>query len=180
MLLLYVHGFRSTINSAKAKLLKDYYGNNIIIADFSHIPKIAIFQLEKMIEKNNITGIIASSLGGFYATHLSEKYNLKCVLINPSTRPFETLSKFIGANKTYDGELFEWKPEYLDQLSQYAIDKPNTSNYQVFLQRGDEVLDYRIAKRYYDGADITIEDGGNHRFDGFERHFDKVDNFLDK
>lgn len=177
-MILYIHGFRSTQNSAKAKLLKKQYKEQIHIADFSHIPDKAIEELDNIIKELNITGIIASSLGGFYATYLSEKYNLKTTLINPSTKPYETLRRYLGANETYDGDPFEWKEEYLEQLKNLSHLNVTSSNYLLFLQKGDEILDYSVAQGYYNGAKMTIEDGGNHRFQSFERHFEKLNDFL--
>jgi len=177
-MLLYIHGFRSTHNSAKAVQFKAHYGAGIVIADFSHIPDEAIATLEQIIETHGITGIIASSLGGFYATYLSEKYALKALLINPSTRPYETLAKYLGDNETYDGDPFVWRQEDLAQLKAYTISTPTLQRYCIFLQQEDEVLDYTIAKRYYDGACMLIEEGGTHRFEGLERHFSQINQFF--
>jgi len=178
-MILYIHGFRSTENSAKAVQLKAYYQEKMKIASFSHMPDEAIQTLEKIIETHEISGLMASSLGGFYATYLSQKYHIKTILINPSTRPYETLERYLGENETHDGKIFEWKREYLAQLKEYVIDKPHTENYAVFLKKGDEILDYRIAEKYYRGAEIVIDEGGNHRFEDFEKYFTNADQFFD-
>jgi len=177
-MILYIHGFRSTENSAKAVLLKAHYKDQIHIARFSHVPEQAIRDLEQIIKDNNITGIIASSLGGFYVTYLSEKYHLKTVLINPSTRPYKTLERYLGENETHDGALFDWKRVYLEQLKEFAVEIPRGENYYLFLKKGDEILDYHVAEQYYQGANILIEEGGSHRFEDFEKHFSLVDHFL--
>ncbi len=173
-MILYIHGFRSTIESHKAKILKKHYKENIIIPDYSIIPQQAIKELEKIIENQNIKGIIASSLGGFYATYLSEKYNLKTVLINPSVKPYLTLKKYIGENEKYNGTPFDWTMEHIEMLSNLKMEKITLENYYIFLQQGDEVLDYRKAEERYRGAKLFIESGGNHRFQNFERFFDDV------
>ncbi len=177
-MILYIHGFRSTPNSDKALLFKAHYGDRVVIADFSYEPEAAIVELEQIMAKNDITGMIASSLGGFYATYLSEKYAVKAVLINPSTKPYETLERYLGTNETHDGALFEWKKEHLVQLEQFAVKAPTTERYALFLQKGDEILDYRAAQRYYAGAETVLEEGGSHRFGGIERHFSRIDHFL--
>jgi predicted esterase YcpF (UPF0227 family) len=178
-LILYIHGFRTTVESHKAKILKEHYHlDNIFIADHSLIPTEAIQELEKIIETKNITAIIASSLGGYYATYLSEKYNLKTVLINPSITPYKTLTKALGENERQDGFKFIWKEEHLTMLEQFKVKNPTLDNYFLFLQKGDEVLDYRIAEKFYKGSKLIIEEGGNHRFKGFGRFFDDVSKFL--
>jgi len=50
--------------------------------------------------------------------------------------------------------------------------------YYVLLQTDDEVLDYTMAAERYDGARLTIEQGGNHSFEGFENHLASIMDFL--
>jgi predicted esterase YcpF (UPF0227 family) len=52
------------------------------------------------------------------------------------------------------------------------------SRYWLLLQRGDEVLDYREAVAFYAGCRQTVEAGGDHQFQGFERHLPGVAAFL--
>lgn len=177
-MLLYIHGFRTTAQSHKADLLKDYFKDTIIIADFRISPNDAIEDLELLIQKYPITGIIASSLGGFYASYLSERHNLKTILINPSTLPFETTRRYLGKNTRDDGSTFIWDESDLNALRYYDVAVSKPENYLIFLQTGDEILDYTLAKNRYNGSAMVIEEGGNHRFDRFERYFDKVSAFL--
>lgn len=177
-MLLYIHGFRTTINSHKAVRLKEYYEDDIFIADHPIEPLKAISYLEKIIKEQNITGIIASSLGGFYATYLSEKFNIKTVLINPSVKPYKSTLRYIGENTTADGVPFLWKKKHLRQLDKLKIKHLKKDNFYLFLQTGDEVLDYKVAKKRYKGAKMLIETGGNHRFANFERFYGDVSKFL--
>ena len=178
-MLLYIHGFRTTPTSHKATLLKAEYQERLIVSDHSCVPRQAIGELEEIIENNPITGIIASSIGGFYATYLSEKYQLKAMLINPSVAPYETTRKYLGANEKFDGTTFHWTEEHLEMLAQLRVTQLTPENYFVFLQKGDAVLDYRKAEAFYAGAKFVIEEGGNHRFHKFERFFGEIALFLE-
>lgn len=177
-LILYIHGFRTTAQSSKANILKKHFNDTIVIADFRVSPADAIEDLERLITKHSITGIIASSLGGFYASYLSERHNIKTVLINPSIAPYETTRRYLGKNTRDDGSVFIWNERDIDDLCSYIVKVPNTKNYCIFLQAGDEILDYTVAKNHYDGSKMIIEEGGNHRFDQFERYFYEVEAFL--
>ncbi len=177
-MLLYIHGFGKTIHSEKSKALKKYFGQNIIISDHSIVPDIAVEELENMVEKNNIQGLIGSSLGGFYATYLSEKYALKAVVSNPSVQPRVTTKNYLGKRAREDGSTFVWNQEYIDMFEKLKVEKLSVNNYFVLLQKGDEVLDYRMAQNYYDGAKMVVEDGGNHSFVGYENFFEQMGEFF--
>ena len=175
---LYVHGFRTTYRSYKAGLAKGHFKEELFIADHPVQPRRAIAYLEKTIEENSIKGMIASSLGGYYATYLSEKYNLKTVLINPSVKPYETTKSYLGTNTKSNGEEFEWKEKHLGRLAELKIEKPKQENYLLFLQTGDDVLDYKVALDFYKGSRMIVEQNGNHRFKGLDRYFDEITSFL--
>ena len=177
-MLLYIHGFRTTPRSQTSQLLKKHYGEHLLLSDHPFAPDAAIDTIENLLKHHPVTGLIASSLGGYYATYLAEKYEMPAVLINPSTRPFITTRAYLGTNTTYDGETFEWQEHHLKELEKYAIENPHPERYYLCLQKGDAVLDYRIALTYFDGAKVCLEEGGGHHFEGLERHFESIDRFL--
>ncbi len=43
----------------------------------------------------------------------------------------------------------------------------DAERYQVWLQTGDETLDYRDAAQFYRGCALRIQAGGDHGFQGF-------------
>lgn len=177
-MILYIHGFRATKTSYKAGLLKGHFKDKIYIADHPVEPKKAIEYLEDVIQKKKITGIIASSLAGYYATFLSEKYDLKTALINPSVMPYETTREYLGINTKQDNETFEWKEKHLEQLKELYVEKPTQENYFLFLQMADAIIDYKVALDFYKGSRMVVEEGGDHSFKGFERYFETISSFL--
>ncbi len=175
---LYMPGFRATCKSYKSGLFKGHFKENIFISNHPVQPQKAIAYLENIISEENIKGIIASSLAGYYATYLSEKHNLKAVLINPSVKPYTTTRKYLGLNTKTNGEEFIWKEKHLEELEKLKVEKPTLKNYLLLLQSGDNVLDYKVALNFYNGCKTIVEDGGNHGFEGLDRHLDKITLFL--
>ena len=87
--ILYLHGFASSADSTKADLTKSFIEKKtkktkILIPDLDNDIEVAFYQIENIISEESITAFIGSSLGGFYGTYFSEKYNLRCVNINPA------------------------------------------------------------------------------------------------
>jgi uncharacterized protein len=120
------------------------------------------------------------SLGGFWATWLAEKYNLPAVLINPAVKPQEFMPGYLEVDlKSYHtDDSYRLRAQHIDEI--IAVDVPVTrlSNYWLLVQKGDETLDYRRAVQKYAGCKQTIEDGGDHSFQGFERFFDDCMTFF--
>jgi len=164
--ILYIHGFGSCGIGNKSTQLRAYFGEASVIApDLPASPLLAISLLEVIIREQNVDLIIGSSLGGYYATYLAEKYRLKAVLLNPSTVPYRTLQPYVGTHKRFcDQAPFEFKEKYLDDLYTLQI-RPEKGAYLVLLQSKDEVLDYTKAESFYSKHRVVVEYGGNHRFE---------------
>ena len=185
--LLYLHGFSSSPQSLKAQLISQYMSDNhcldqLLCPQIPSVPEEARLFLEQLVEEtleNYPLSFAGSSLGGYYATYLAEKYSGSAVLINPSVKPYETLSAHLGENKFYfDEGCWEFDESHIQQLEDMKVEKiTKPEQYLVLLQTGDEILDYREAELKYKNSQIIIEQGGDHSFVGFERYIPKIMQF---
>lgn len=120
--------------------------------------------------------LVGSSLGGFYATVLAEKYDLDAVLINPAVIGQLPMEDFIGMHQwLYTGEPFEFTAQHIDELRAMvrpSLQKP--SRFWLLLEEGDETLDYRQAVVYYAGARQTVLAGGDHSFTRWPDYLDEI------
>ncbi|TYL47160.1 YqiA/YcfP family alpha/beta fold hydrolase [Marinomonas sp. IMCC 4694] len=176
--LLYIHWFNSSDRSHKATVLMDAAAkmgqpNAVLSPCLSWQPAKAIAQLEAMIEKNLSQGVtlIGSSLGGFYAAFLAEKYHLNTVLVNPAVQAPTLLTRHLGHQQNpYTNEAYELTGAHMLELENLVIAQPTPKRYWLMVQEGDEVLDYRAALTAFPQvARLTQEAGGDHRFVDFER-----------
>ena len=180
MRIIYVHGFNSSPASFKAGLLRKKLGSLGKEADFSaphlpHRPLEAIATLETEVRQAGSAALVGSSLGGFYATWLAEKYALKAVLVNPSVRPYESLREYVGPQKNlYTGVEYEFTARHLAELRELEMATITPDCYLLLVQTGDEVLDYREAVDKYRGARQIVVDGGDHAFSGFGDYLDLI------
>ncbi len=123
--------------------------------------------LEELIGVCDDVRLIGSSLGGYYAMYLAQKYQLKVCLINPAMHSSKTLSRMLGqAPNFYDGSHFEWKTSHLEMLEKYECTMTEQSNVLLMVQKGDEVLDYKEAVEKLPDAKQIVEEGGDHSFVG--------------
>ena len=181
-MILYLHGFASCGDSTKTKLLKKYFGDKEVLApDLPVNPSEAVSLARKLIIEHDIDLIIGSSLGGFYASYFCETMGIKTVLINPSTQPFITLAPYVGTNEFWcSGESFEFTKEDLMSLFEFGTAKPKyPALYMLLLQKGDELLDYTKAQDKYEGATLSVQEGGNHRFENLINYLAQIKGFRD-
>ena len=138
-------------------------------------------QYAEEITKQYALSLVGSSLGGFYATWLAEKYSCPAVLINPAVKPHELLKKHLGENiNYYTAERWMLYEIHIKKFRELYIDKvSNPQRYLLMLQTGDETLDYREALEKYSTSPSIVEQGGSHEFSEFERHLDKILDFCD-
>jgi len=180
-MILYIHDFASSLHSKKATLLRAQF-DDVIAFDLSVEPRRAIEKLEAFIvqehRRTNIT-LIGSSLGGFYAMYLAEKYDLKAVLINPSIHPELTLAQYADKEvKNYsNNQTFMFKLSYLEQLKTLKTISADNSKFLLLLQTGDETLDYKEALNFLPQAKSVVTSGGTNQFEDFQDYFDIIKNF---
>ncbi|MDM5272662.1 hypothetical protein PGH07_10810 [Sulfurovum sp. zt1-1] len=177
--ILYLHGFASCGEGNKSRVLGAYFGNeNLLAPNLPFAPQEAIETLSTQILGEKPSLLVGSSLGGYYATYLAEKFDIPAVLINPSCKPWETLANYVGWQERFcDAERFEFKQVYLHQLERFSS-PPQSSRYLVLLQSEDEVLDYRVAKEQYKEYRVIVEYGGNHRFENIHEYLSMIESFM--
>jgi predicted esterase YcpF (UPF0227 family) len=185
--LLYLHGFNSSPQSYKAQAMRAYMRDHhcdqrLLCPQLPTSPADAQSFLDALVMEALVDvelAYVGSSLGGYYATYLAEKYDGIAVLINPSVKPYETLEQCLGDNRFYHSDQhWVFDRTHIEQLRAMDISQlSNLSRYMVLLQTGDETLDYREAEQRYAGARMLIQQGGNHAFMGFENHIDDILSF---
>ena len=108
--IIYLHGFNSSAESKKSKILNSYLEKEKLInlesPNLNNSPKKAISQIEKIIrESSSRVCLVGSSLGGLYATFVADKYNLKSVTINPVvTNHISGMRDLVGFHKNFHSD----------------------------------------------------------------------------
>ncbi|RNF28095.1 esterase [Massilia aurea] len=181
--LLYLHGFRSSPRSFKARVVQDRLeraglAERLICPQLPASPKAAMDLALELAERHapgNLS-IVGSSLGGFYATWLAERLGVRAAVINPSVDPTRNLSKHVGVTTAWHSEEpFEFRQEYVDELVALRtahITRPE--RYFLLAATGDEVLDYRDMVAHYAGARQHVIEGSDHAIPEFAQYVDEV------
>ncbi len=186
--LLYLHGFRSSPRSAKARRVAGWVREHAPrltwwCPQLPPSPREAIellthgtrsWPLDRM-------AVIGSSLGGFYATVLAERLRCPAVLLNPAVDPARDLARHIGETTVWHGEdRFHFRPEYVDELRTLTPRRlARPANYFAVIATGDEVLDWREMSERYRGCHLRIVEGSDHALSDFDEHLPHLLHFLE-
>ena len=172
--ILYIHGFNSSPASYKARQLGVAMQRMGLVAQYQvpalhYDPRQAMAQLEHAVAALGQPLLVGSSHGGYYATFLAQRHGLHSLLINPAVRPHQRFAEFLGPQRNYStDECWELTAEHIDALAELEVPPPSDpARCQVWLQTGDETLDYREAQGYYRACALRIQAGGDHSYQGF-------------
>lgn len=188
-MLLYIHGFNSSPLSHKglvtAKFIQSQFPElRFYQPQLATSPQEAMAELCSLVESACTQGeplrYIGSSLGGYFATYLAQRYGGRAVLINPAVKPFDLFDDFIGPqHNPYTDEHYQVTEQHKWDLLQFdtsVITHPE--RFLVLLQTGDEVLDYRQALHKYHCCEMILQSGGDHSFVGYEAQLQSMSQFL--
>lgn len=175
--LLYLHGFRSSPQSAKARVMAAWMAQHRpdVVWCCPPLPPspaeaLALIAALTRDWPSGTMAVVGSSLGGFYATVLAEARACRALLLNPAVNPARDLARYIGETTPWHSEeAFYFRPEFVDELRAMAPDViTQPERYRVVIAQGDEVLDWREMAARYAGADLQIHAGGDHALSDFE------------
>ena len=193
--LLYLHGFRSSPQSAKAqqvaaRVAERHPGVVWCCPQLPPSPDEAVRGLQQLVAGWPRQGmaVVGSSLGGFYARWLALQTGCRAALLNPAVFPQRDLARYIGEHSAWHDpeQRFYFQPGFVDELSALADDitrlRPlsptTTQNLYAIVARDDEVLDWREMLDFCAGGDVKLLPGGDHAISDFDQHIDGLFDFL--
>ena len=189
-LVVYLHGFRSSPNSSKAVKTKKAIKAHSTTDNPIHwycpqllaSPKQSMDMVIEYIQANPVDRliVIGSSLGGFYANYLAERYQCKAVTLNPAVRAPRELAPHVGVMTAYDSdEPFDFRPEYIDELCALQVERlTRPENYFLIAAKGDELLDWKEMVDFYSGAQQLVLEGSDHGISEYSEYLPQVMRFI--
>jgi predicted esterase YcpF (UPF0227 family) len=185
--LLYLHGFRSSPQSAKARMTAAWMQQHRPDVQW-WCPQLPPSPREAMALVLDgaadwpaaDSAVIGSSLGGFYATALAERLGWRAVLLNPAVDPARDLAKYIGETTAWhNDERFFFRPEFIAELRALApAALTDLRRYFAIIAKGDEVLSWVEMSERYRGCRVRLLEGGDHALGDFDAHLPEVAAFL--
>ena len=197
--LLYLHGFRSSPQSTKARKLAAWLGVHAPrlqwwCPQLPASPREAMTQVFARLDAwqaearqrgtapHEAIAVIGSSLGGFYASVVAERLGCRAVLLNPAVDPARDLARHIGETRAWHdpSERLFFRADYIDELRALAVPALTPpERYLAIIAKGDEVLDWREMTARCAGAHIELLEGGDHALSDFDAHLPCVMRFLE-
>jgi uncharacterized protein len=184
MRLLYLHGFRSSPQSAKAMtMLWHVLAYNAGVPAAQRIqwhcpqlppsPQLAMAKIMRWVRSVDATqplAVIGSSLGGYYAAQVAERTGARCVLLNPAVYPARDLKAFIGRVKNWHDEggyaFTQQHVHELQALENCSFTQPQ--RYAAIISKGDEVLNWREMTARYPAAHLQLLKRSDHAISEFD------------
>jgi predicted esterase YcpF (UPF0227 family) len=187
-MILYLHGFRSSPDSFKARMMRAHMeacgkAAQFICPQLPASPAAAMKLAQNLIADIDASqlALVGSSLGGYYATALAEQLGCRAVLLNPAVTPARELENHVGATTAWHSdEEFEFKTEYIAELEALAVSRiTRPERYFLLAATGDEVLDWHQMTNHYAGARQQVIEGSDHGLSDFDKYIDAVIEFCE-
>ncbi len=182
-MILYLHGFHSSPQSFKARLLAERMqqlgrADDYLCPQLPASPASATGLAQDCIKQCRPGDLIliGSSLNDYCDTWLVEQIGCREGLLNPIVRPPRDLKKYVGVSTQYHSEQsLEFKREYIAELQILQIDRiRQPERYFLIAVTGDEVLDWREMVDHYPQDRQVMIGGSDHGIGEFTDYADAV------
>lgn len=197
-MLLYLHGFESSPDSLKIIQTREFINSHqtgspaLVNQKFQFLAPqqpsrmAAIRQvLDELVATQPPTAVMGSSLGGFWTHYVISQLHkrghtqVRGVLINPAVQPYNWMpEETVERVHPYTQEVYPLDASDRQVLIEAEQSFTAHAELLVLLQAGDERLDYRLARDYYRGQRMIVEQGGDHSFVDFPRYLPAALEFL--
>lgn len=187
--LLYLHGFRSSPNSFKARMLAQWVQSHQpavqwVCPQLPASPQQAIALALSLTQgwPQASSAIVGSSLGGFYAQWLARTLGMRSVLLNPAVHPARDLASQIGTHPAWHdpSEHVHFQSEFVNELMQLEASLPPARDDSLaIIAKGDEVLDWQEMLLACRQGQVVLLEGSDHGISDFQSHLPEVISFLD-
>ncbi|MEO7339234.1 MAG: YqiA/YcfP family alpha/beta fold hydrolase [Caldimonas sp.] len=185
--LLYLHGFRSSPLSTKARRMAAWIERHRpdvtwLCPQLPPSPRTAMEGLMRAIDAwpRDRMAVIGSSLGGVYATVVAERTGCRAVLLNPAIDPARDLAGHLGETTAWHSdERFFFEPGFIGELRALevgALAHPERSF--AVIAKGDEVLSWQEMLARYQSARVKLLEASDHALSDFDLHLPDVVRFL--
>ena len=168
--IVYIHGFHGSITSPKVQAMRTRWKHtNVVAPEYpdedaagSHAALSSF--IRKSLNRYPNMLLTGCSLGGFWATYLSNEFKMPSLLMNPAHSPWDTLSKYAGEGEFTQKQVDAFKRFENKLGSPETVYEPRI----VLLEKGDTVIDPIASQKVYTGHGmVKLLPGGSHRFDNF-------------
>ncbi len=147
---LYLHGLGSNGQSSTARGLAQL-GLTVISPDYQpqHYLQ-SIDQLSALIEEQQPDLIAGTSMGGYYALKLRERFALPSVIVNPCFDPASLLHKYLEtpAHDYVTDTPIPFTEQMLSAFEQVKGTESEPSQFSILIGRNDDVIPAALQRRF--------------------------------
>ena len=170
----YFHGFNGK-NSKKYNIIKNYFPEYECLEFKQEYDwKVDFQQFDDLVNTRSIESlfILGSSLGSIYSIYFALKYSIRCLLINPSYFPENTLKNHLSPNNL---QSFIEVKEMIE-----TMDSKKASNLiSLFLAKDDELLNFdNFIDKFNCITNIRWFNNKGHGFNNFQDNLTDVNKLI--
>ena len=169
MKILYLHGLGSSGQSSTVQGLRAT-GLDVVAPDYKpqHFTE-SLKQLASLVEAEQPDILVGTSMGGYYALKLYERYGLRTLIVNACFDPATLLQHYLQAPAMdyVTGESIQFDQSMLDEFEAVKIPGSTRAQLRALVGTRDNVIDPDAQRQFYRQQGIEWHEvNWGHRVEG--------------